>query len=291
MKILITGASGQLGAYLLALFARSRHEVVAWSGSVGERRGEFDLVPMDLTDLDAIEPALDRVRPEVVIHAAALSSAEAVRLEPERARAINVRAPRRIGEWVESNHRRLVFTSTDLVFGGTRAMNREDDPAVPVLAYGRSKLAAEVALEPLRSAVVARLPLLYGPSRCGRPSFFSRALESLERGEPQAFFEDEYRTPLDYRTAALRLFRLAFKDLNGIIHLAGPERMSRFELMIRVAQSLGLDPGLVQANRQADATLAEPRPADVSLDTTRWQTHFPGDWSWKVEYALRGMMA
>ena len=291
MKILVTGASGQLGAYLLAGLAGSRHEVVAWSGRERARRGGFDLDPVDLLDLDALESALESARPDAVIHAAALSSAEAVQLNPERAEAINVRATRRIGEWVESNRSRLVFTSTDLVFGGTRALNREDDPAEPVLAYGRSKRAAELTLESFRSAVVARLPLLYGLSLCGRPSFFSRAVDSLRQGDPQAFFEDEFRTPLDYRSAARGLIRLVTNDVSGIIHLAGPERLSRFALMTRAAGALGLDPGLIRANRQADANLSEPRPADVSLDTTRWQSLFP-DQEWpSVEEAIRGIMA
>ncbi len=288
MKILVTGAGGQLGAYLLSELARTGHQVAAWSGSQSERRGGQECVPVDLTDLDAIEPALDRINPDSVIHLAAISSAEAVRLDPGRAEAVNVRATRRIAEWVESNRRRLVFTSTDLVFSGKRPTNREDDPAEPVLAYGRSKRAAEAAVAPHRSSLVARLPLLFGPSRCGRSSFFDRAIEAIRRGEPRSFFEDEYRTPLDYGSAARGLVLLASSDVAGIIHLAGAERMSRFELMTRSARALGLDPGLVRANRLADANLAEPRPPDVSLDTTRWRTLFP-DRAWpSVEGALRG---
>ena len=295
MKILVTGASGQLGAYLLDELGRSGHDIVAWSGSVQGDRGAVALVPIDLADLDAIEPALDRDRPAAVIHAAAISSAEAVRLDPDRAEIVNVRATRRIAEWAESRGRRFVFTSTDLVFAGTRAMNREDEPAEPVLAYGRTKRAAEraVLIDPVSAvlthpvAAVARLPLLYGPSRSGRPSFFDRSMAALQRGEPQTFFEDEYRTPLDYRSAAQGLVRLATSDVAGLIHLAGGERLSRFELMTRAAAALGIDPSLVRANRQADAILAEPRPADVSLDTSRWRKLFP-DQPWPtVEEALR----
>ena len=275
MKILITGASGQLGAYLLMDLHARGQQVIAWSGSRTGRQGDLDLVPVDLADLDAIEPALDRADPGVVIHAAALSSAEAVRLDPARADLINIRATRRIAEWVESHHRRLVFTSTDLVFGGSRAMNREDDDAEPVLAYGRTKRAAEVALVAYQSAVVARLPLLFGPSRCGRPSFFDNAIAALQRGEPQTFFDDEFRTPLDYRSAARGLLQLATTDIRGLIHLAGTERMSRFELMTRAAVALGIDPALVRANQRADLFGVEPRPADVSLATARWQALFP----------------
>ena len=289
MKILVTGASGQLGAYLLDELARTSHEVVAWSGTRPERRGEVDLVPHDLTDLDTLEAALERADPGAVIHAAAISSAEAVRLDRARAETINVRATRRIAEWVESRHRRLVFTSTDLVFGGTRPMSLEDDPPAPVLAYGATKRDAELVLASMRSAVVARLPLLFGPSRADRPSFFDRAVAAIRLGTPQTFFDDEYRTPLDYRSAARGLVQLATADVAGTIHLAGRERMSRFELMTRSARGLGLDVTLVRANHRGDVPAAEPRPADVSLATTRWQSLFPADVWPTVEEALRGI--
>ena len=286
MKILVTGASGQLGAYLLDELAAIGHAVVAWSGATRPSRGAVAFVPVDLADLDAIEPSLDRADPGVVIHLAAISSAEAVRLDRPRADLVNVRSTRRIAEWAESKHRRLVFTSTDLVFGGDRPFRREDDAAEPTLAYGQTKRAAELAAA---GAAVVRLPLLYGPSRSGRASFFDRALAALRRGDPQTFFEDEYRTPLDYRSAARGLVRLALSDEVGVIHLAGPVRLSRFDLMHAAATALGIDPALVRGNRQADAASTEPRPADVSLDTARWQTRFPGDpWPTPAE-ALRDL--
>ncbi len=288
MKIVVTGASGQLGAYLLDELSHLGHTVVAWSGSHAERRGSVDLVPVDLADLDAIEPALDRHDPGAVIHAAAISSAEAVRLDRPRADLVNVRATRRIAEWAESHRRRFVFTSTDLVFDGTRPLRREADPAEPVLGYGQTKRTAELAVPASPSAVIARLPLLFGLSRSGRSSFFDRAIEGLQRGEPQTFFDDEYRSPLDYHSAARGLIHLALSDVAGLIHLAGAERMSRFDLMARAAACLALDPSLIRANRRADVPFAEPRPADVSLDTTRWRTRFP-DLLWPtVEAALGG---
>ena len=289
MKILVTGASGQLGAYLLDELARSGHQVVGWSGAKPERRDGFDLVPVDLTDLDAAEAALDRVDPGAIIHLAAISSAEAVRLDRARAEVVNVASTRRLAEWAESRQRRFVFTSTDLVFAGTRPLNREDDPAEPVLAYGQTKRLAEQAVLAFPSSTVARIPLLFGPSRCGRASFFDRAVVAIRQGEPQTYFEDEFRTPLDYGSAARGLATLALSDVAGLIHLAGRERLSRFDLMRRAAVALGLDADLVRANRQSDVPFAEPRPADVSLATTRWQSLFPAAPWPSLEDALAGL--
>src|SRR5262249_52267952 len=138
-----------------------------------------------------------------------------------------------------------------------------------ILAYGRSKLEAERPVLAATRGLVARLSLLFGPTPSRRPGFFDLAMEALHRGESRSFFEDEFRTPLDYRTASDLLVRLVESEAVGIAHVGGPERLSRFELMRRAALAAGIDSHLVRAGRQADAALPEPRPADVSLDTTR----------------------
>ena len=168
-----------------------------------------------------------------MIHAAAVSSADGVRRDPLRAQAVNVLATKLLSDWAAEHDRRLVFTSTDLVFDGEKSWYREDDAARPILAYGQTKHAAEefvLAVRPV--GLVARLSLLYGPSRNGREGFFDRThRNALREGTAQAFFSDEYRTPLDYSTAATLLVRLTAMETRGIIHVGGPERLSRFELM------------------------------------------------------------
>src|SRR5947209_1253004 len=139
MRVVLTGASGQLGDYLLERLTADGHRVTAWSGSrTGERYG-VAFCPIELTDPGATERALGGADPEVVIHAAALSTAEGVRRDPVRGRAVNVEATARLADWCARRVRRLVYTSTDLVFDGSKGWYREDDPAHPVLAYGRTK--------------------------------------------------------------------------------------------------------------------------------------------------------
>lgn len=289
MRIVVTGASGQLGAYVLGRLALGSHTVSAWSGNQTGQRSGIGLRPVDLTDVDATGEALAEVDPEVVLHLAAVSAADAVRRDPARARVVNVEATARLADWCDRHGRRLVYTSTDLVFSGRSPWNREDDPAVPVLAYGVSKFAGEAPVLAAGSGLVARVSLLFGPSRSGRASYFDRTVAALRRGEPQSFFGDEYRTPLDYGTAAEVLVRLAGMDVTGLIHVGGLERLSRYELMRRAAVTIGVDPGLVRSNRQGDADLPEPRPADVSLDTTRLAHVLPDLRRPTVEEALAAM--
>lgn len=291
MRVLITGASGQLGAYLLeTLVEAAGTEVIGWSGRQREERSGIVLEPVDLADSSALVRALDACDPGAILHAAAISSAEAVRRDPTWAEAVNVAATAQIADWCRSRKRRLVFTSTDMVFDGRGRWYREEDAATPVLAYGRSKREAERAVlahDP--GAVIARLSLLYGPARCGREGFFDREVTMLRAGTARSYFVDEFRTPLDLHTAARILSQLLQTDYRGVLHVGGPERLSRHALMVRAAAALGIDPGLIQANHQADVAMEEPRPADISLDTERLAQLLPGCPRPEVEAALAGM--
>ncbi len=288
MRILVTGASGQLGSYVVHELRRSgRSDVILWSRSTTGSRSGLPVQPVDLSDEVALTGALEEANPDVVIHAAALSAAEQVRTDRQLAWAVNVEGTRQIAAWCGDRGRRLIFTSTDLVFDGERGWYKEDDPTGPVLAYGQSKAEAESPVLQVPGGVVARLSLLYGPTCAGRGSFFDRAVAGLIIREPQAFFEDEFRTPLDYRTAARILIRLAENQYAGVLHVAGRERVSRYEMIQRAARAMGLDPDLVRANRRQDAKLTEPRPADVSLDTSRLAALLPDLERPSIEMALQ----
>jgi dTDP-4-dehydrorhamnose reductase len=290
MRVVLTGASGQLGPYVLERLIAAGYDVDAWSGTDPGERSGVRLRPVDLTDRGATLTALTSADPAVVIHAAAVSTIDEVRRHPEQAVAVNVKATGHLADWCARLGRRLLHTSTDLVFDGTRGMYREGDPAEPLVLYGRTKLRGEAEALKAPGAAVARLSLMYGPARGGRPSYFDRTLAALRRGESQTFFEDEFRTPLDYPTAAEALVRLTESDFQGLIHVGGPERLSRYDLARRTAEALGFDAALIRANRQRDATFPDPRPADVSLDSTRLVTLFTDLRRPPVEEAVASMI-
>ncbi len=274
MRVLLSGASGQLGPYVHQRLIDAGHEVLAWSG----RQTGPALMSVNLADPRAIDQALQKAEPDVIVHLAAVSSAEGVRNDPIGGRLVNVKATAQLADWCGRNGRKLIFSSTDLVFDGRAAWTREDAPVSPVLEYGRTKAEAEPYVTAVAGGLVARISLLYGPSRSTRPTYLDRTIDGWRRGEPQTFFEDEYRTPLDLATAAEALTHLTSSgaERSGLVHLAGRERLSRFEHARRVAEALGFDPALVRSNRQGDANVAEPRPADVSLDTKRLDEWLPG---------------
>jgi dTDP-4-dehydrorhamnose reductase len=158
-----------------------------------------------------------------------------------------------------------------------------------VSVLGRCKGEAEAAMEHLPRGLVARVSLLYGPAPAGRPSFFDESVRALRQGRPLTLFADERRTPLDLATAARALVELARSDVTGTIHVGGPQRLSRLEMGRRLAHFLGVDGANITAARRDDVPAAEPRPRDVSLDSSRWRGLLP-DLAWPAwEEALRQM--
>ncbi|MFO0892243.1 MAG: SDR family oxidoreductase [Isosphaeraceae bacterium] len=288
MRIVVTGSTGQLGHYLVdTLLKEQGHLVFPWGRKPAPDRWGIPARPVELTETGSIERALLEADPELIVHAAAVSSADSVHRDPEGSWAVNVGATRSLVRWCRERGRRLLFTSTDMVFDGERGWYREQDEPAPVLAYGRTKVEAEAAVAELDDGLVARISLLFGPSISSVPAYYDRAMAALRSGQSLAFFEDEFRTPLDYATAAAALVRLARSRIRGVVHLGGRERLSRFELMRRAAVAEGVDPSLVTANRRSDASFAEPRPRDLSLDTSRLEQLLPGLDRPGIEEAIR----
>jgi dTDP-4-dehydrorhamnose reductase len=99
--------------------------------------------------------------------------------------------------------------------------------------------------------------------------------KALRAGSSLTLFSDEWRTPLGLLTAAQSLLALACSEVTGLLHLGGAERLSRLEMGQKLASFLGVDPSVIVSTSRAHATSAEPRPRDVSLDSSRWRNLFP----------------
>jgi dTDP-4-dehydrorhamnose reductase len=275
MRWLVTGASGQLGAYLLRHLRDRGKSVIAWSGS---RRGEVfgtPLRPVDLTDGDDVSAAFHDARPDVILHAAAMARVDHCYHDPERASQVNTRGSERLAELSHRAGARFVLVSTDLVFDGERGGYSEDDAPHPLSVYARTKCDAEAAVLAFPRVVVARISLLFGPTLIGRPLMFDVTADALRSGQPVTVFADEWRTPLSLPVAARALAELARSDVTGRLHLGGPERLSRLEMGLRLADHLGASPEPLQAVRRDAVAGLESRPRDTSLDSSRWRSLFP----------------
>jgi dTDP-4-dehydrorhamnose reductase len=290
-RVLVTGGSGRLGPYLVRELSSAGVPVQVWDGPAATGPSAPGALSVDLADPAAVERAWRAADPTVVIHAAALATVDACLKDPARAEAVNVTATRQLARLARDSGAHLAFISTDLVFDGTRAPYSPGDQPQPLSAYGRSKAAGERAACDTLPCSIIRLALLYGPRLGSRPSFFDAQVAALRAGTPRmGLFTDEWRTPVDYATAARGVVDLAGQRAPGFFHVGGPERMSRWEMGQRLAAHLGMTQPPFDAISRLSIPGPEPRPADLAFDSQAWRTRCPeSPWPTLAEVLARDL--
>src|SRR5690606_24245498 len=218
IRVLLTGATGYLGRYLVEQSrAPARPGEPGLEVRTAGRAGCDHAV--DLAVRSAIAPLVDAVRPDVVLHAGAVSSIAACEAAPGIAQAVNVHATAELCARAPA----VVYVSTDLVFGGDRAPYGVRDPVRPLSVYGRSKAAGEEAVLASARGVVVRVPLLFGRSFDGRRGATDMIRAAAADDREVTLFVDEFRTPLHVADAAALLLSLcrvvgAGGDAPRIVH-------------------------------------------------------------------------
>jgi dTDP-4-dehydrorhamnose reductase len=267
-RILITGASGFLGWHLCQL-AKQEWEVYGTYNTHALDLPGTKILPVNLTDFSDLKRLFQDINPTAVIHTAAQSKPNHCQTYPQESYTINVTASWNIAGLCADYSIPCAFTSTDLVFDGLNPPYQETDSVCPVNIYGEQKVMAETGmLERYPMTAVCRMPLMFGVSTPTAKSFIQPCIETLKEGKELKLFIDEFRTPISGITAAQGIL-LALEKVNGLIHLGGKERISRYDfgrLLVEVFQlpAIGL-----KSCRQQDVKMAAPRPADVSLDSSQ----------------------
>ncbi len=275
MRFLITGASGQIGPYLLRVLRGQGHDLIAWSHRAAERVEGVTPQSVPLDDEAAIRRAFVDAAPDCVIHAAAMSAIAECLKDPAKAQAVNTRATAVLADLAAERAARLVYLSTDLVFDGEKGNYRETDLARPPTNYGRTKLAGEAPVLAIAGGAVLRLPLIVGPTLTGRAKFYENLLASLRDRRRVDLFHDEWRTPLTPDAVAEAIVLLAGSRVAGLFHVGGPQRLSRYDIGVTIARAAGLSPDSIQAVSRLSVPSPEPRSRDTSLDSAKFRRMFP----------------
>ncbi|MBI3264638.1 MAG: dTDP-4-dehydrorhamnose reductase [Acidobacteria bacterium] len=232
MKILVTGAAGQLGTAIVDEFGRD-HTVVA--------RGRSQL---DIADREQVLGLAQDVRPDVIINCAAYNNVDGAEDDPEGALRINAFGVRCVAEAARSVAALLVHYGTDFVFDGEGSRPYlEHDPPNPRSAYAISKLLGEWFARDARRHYLLRVESLFG-GRAARSSV-DRIISALEAGQQTRVFTDRTVSPSYVRdvASATRALIEGGADL-GVYHCVNSGSVTWYELAREVARLLGVEPKL-----------------------------------------------
>jgi dTDP-4-dehydrorhamnose reductase len=227
MRVAITGAQGLFGHGLVAAFS-ARHEVVPMTRA-----------DADITDAEAIRAALERIRPDLVVHSAGIPDIDLCDADPANAVRVNYHGTCNVVEAVRRLGAGLAHISTDAVFDGLKTTPYvETDPTGPITVYGRTKLQAEQAVKTLERHWIFRVSVLFGP---GKTNFVDKGLLKLAAGESYQVASDQMGSATYTVDAGLKIMEVTESAPHGLYHMANQGACTRYELASAAAEMSGLD--------------------------------------------------
>ena len=275
MKILVTGANGLLGQTLVRQLTERGYEVVATGRGVSRliiaamERCSYQSI--DITNGVQLQELIAAEKPEVIVHAAAMTQVDYCEEHKQECYNLNVTATRFLIDATKEINARLIYVSTDFVFDGTSGPYAEDAEPSPVNYYGSTKFAAEKAvMESGLEWAIARTILVYGfvPST-GRQNIISWVKQSLEESKIIRVVIDQYRTPTFVEDLARGVLLMIEKKARGIYHLSGEQVMTPYEMAVETARFFGLNESLIEKTGSAEFKQSGTRPLKTGFNIAK----------------------
>ncbi len=270
-KILITGANGLLGQWLVRAVLQENFKVIATGKGPGRFPFQFGpggkYAELDITDGNMVDEFLKMERPDLIVHAAAITQPDACELDKVSCWNCNVTGTRFLIDASTKSGSFFVFISTDFVFSGEAGPYREEDLPDPVNYYGSSKWAAEKAVEEsgLDSSII-RTCLLYGNSLNGsRPNLVTWVRDSLENKKPIRVVNDQWRTPTYVEDLVSGIILVLKKRARGIFHISGKEMLTPFDMAVKTAEHFNLDQSLIEKVDASSFSQPAKRPVKTGF--------------------------
>lgn len=255
MKILITGANGFLGTKLVKILS-SEFEVIGTSHE-----------ELDITDENNVFEFVKETKPSIIINPAAYANIDQCEINKETAYNVNVNGVKNLANACKEVNAKLIHFSTDFVFDGKKGNYSEEHKTNPVNYYGRTKLEAEHLIQESNiNYIIARVCMLYGYNGDqSERSFVFWVYNNLEQGNVVNAFTDQAGTPTLIDDIALAITKLIKKDRKGIYHVSGPEKATRYEMALKIAETFKFSQKLIKPITSDRLKQAARRPKDTSL--------------------------
>jgi dTDP-4-dehydrorhamnose reductase len=282
-SLIILGGSGYLGQFLIQALSLNYRILYTYSSKeLPDANENVHAFQVDLKTGTGLEEVFSHAGSSLlaIINCAAISSPASCEGENQAmARALNV--PHQLLKHLEqlstSRKSLLIHLSTDQVYDGSKAMWKEDGPLAPVNAYGKSKVEAETEIRARwQNHVILRSSIIYGPKPPFMPVSSERFLQFIERSlqgsTPVTFFHDEWRSVVYVQDIVKVVSILVEKEgLEGGVtfNMGGPERISRLEFAIAVADSRGISKDLIVSASCKEVLRPIKSPQDISMNVSK----------------------
>ena len=263
---LVTGAEGFLGSNA-GWFLGSRVHAVGMSRSGRIPPNYATALRADLTEKVDVAAKVRALRPQVVLHAAAMASHEMCETNPQLAREVNADATRELARAAHDCGAAFVYISTDSVFDGSRGGYSEVDEPNPFSVYGATKLLGEkYALQEHEGALILRTNF-FGWSPTGSRSILEFFVNSLAGGTRVDGYTDFTVTSTYVQSLMGAAWALTERGVTGVVHVASHDALSKFEFGCAVAAAFGLDASLIRPLRADLGGHTTSRSRNISLNT------------------------
>lgn len=269
MKVLLTGASSSPGFKTLVEMAnRGFHVCAIYNANPIEVSNQnVKTVKLDLTNYSKVIEVFNSVKPDIVIHMAAVGDVDLCEKDKELAWNVNVEATKALAKLASKHSSLFLYLSTDYVFDGEKGLYKEVDIPNPVNFYGLTKLIAEEIVKGVDNHVIVRTSAIYGFGM-GRKNFGRYLVEALSKGQEVRALVDQWLSPTLNTLLAKAVVELIERGFQGVYHVAG-ERVSRYEFAVRLSKRFSFDALLVKPMRMEEIKWFARRPRDSSLDCSK----------------------
>lgn len=264
-RVLVTGASGMLGATLVKLWSKKYDIFSTGHNDFPENPAKtykvFDLKSRNYNEL------IEWAHPEIIIHCAAITNVDYCEDNPEEAMVLNGESVKKLLEFAPNA--KLIFISTDAVFSCQTHLANENSAIEPENVYGRSKEYGESFIKnSLKNNCVVRTTIIGKNINTYKQGFVEWIINTIKRGNQITLFNDVFFTPVSIWHLADELEWIINNDVPKILHISGSEITTKYEFGYKLCKKMGLDTSLIKSGNIGDVKFKAKRAKDQTLDSS-----------------------